>query len=721
MRKKIGGVLLVLLILLLPCLTWGQEETENGIELVLNWGMDGKVGNSDACMPVVVTLINHGEKFTGQLSMEVPIARNQDSDLKENLTMIGEDMEYTRSRVCIWKRDVSLEAGETRQETFYLIFPWEQGMVQANLTEGSRTVQTATLTKDFSSNQNIALIGLLGTGQEDVNKLDGMQIHSEDADSIGDVYVEVYQMEPADIPDSWNDLNQLDALMVGQDTVLSEEQRVTLQRWQQEGGILLTLEDGQNFYETFQNFLNGEQRTTFFNALSEKWGYMVYDGYDTSQIPVRKRPGVIKYFILILLYACLAGPGLYLILKKTGKRKYFWLGVGSLSVIFLGIVAWLGSSTRLTAPVLTMKRMYTQQDDIWGETIQLGVQAPYNNTYQLYLDNSYHLTVSAQNGYSSEDVNMEITDTTEIYEKEDCYKLTFSKQPVFAANTFFLSREHALEQEEEVQVTASGDNEHIEGSWKNPTEYRIKNAILVLTNRIVFLGNLEPGKEGTFSEKIHSYGNGGLEEVLRKYMDLKEESYPDYEVNAVMEQIWDAQREKKEGVYLLGTITNSDLSFEMNSGYEVDGITQFYMPVDINWKNGQGEIFCPNGEALATVVSGSATAGTNLMYGSDAVLCYDFSDMGKVTGLQLSAPEYDDSKYFEQFRGKIAFYCWDSGTYEEIKEWKKPLDEKTLEKYLSADGKLQIRYDVDDDINVTDKNCTLPCMQLTGKVVDPDA
>ena len=126
MRKKIGGVLLVLLILLLPCLTWGQEETENGIELVLNWGMDGKVGNSDACMPVVVTLINHGEKFTGQLSMEVPIARNQDSDLKENLTMIGEDMEYTRSRVCIWKRDVSLEAGETRQETFYLIFPWEQ-------------------------------------------------------------------------------------------------------------------------------------------------------------------------------------------------------------------------------------------------------------------------------------------------------------------------------------------------------------------------------------------------------------------------------------------------------------------------------------------------------------------------------------------------------------------------------------------------------------------
>lgn len=42
-----------------------------------------------------------------------------------------------------------------------------------------------------------------------------------------------------------------------------------------------------------------------------------------------------------------------------------------LSVLFLGIVALLGTGTRLTAPVLTMRRMYTQQDHIWGETLQL--------------------------------------------------------------------------------------------------------------------------------------------------------------------------------------------------------------------------------------------------------------------------------------------------------------------------------------------------------------
>ena len=721
MRKYIRGIVLVLLILLLPCMVWAEDEPENDIEITLNWGFNGKEGNSDACLPVTATLTNHGEAFEGQLEMEVPVAGSQESDLGESLTMIGNDMDYTRSKVCVWKKNIALAAGETRQETFYLTFPWANGTVQAYLKDGSRTVQTESLSKNFSANQNIALIGVIGAQPEDVQQLDGIQISADTTEGMGDIFVSVYQMDASEIPDSWKDLGQLDALLIKSEAAISGEQCVTLHRWQQEGGILLTAEAGQDFFEIFQDFLNGETRPTFFDRISEKWGYVVSTGYDTSQIPVRKRPSLIKYFILILFYACVAGPGLYLILKRQGKRKYFWSGVTLLSVLFLGIMAVMGTSTRLTAPVLTMKRMYTQQDHIWGETMQLGVQAPYNSTYQLYLDKSYHLTMSSESGYSVEEVNTDITDKVEIYEKEDCYKLTFSRLPVFAGNAFFLNRDHAVSPEEEIQIHASGDNEHIEGRWKNPTGYRIENAILVLTNRIVFLGDLEPGEEGTFSEKIHSYGNGGLEKILRKYLDLKDAEYPDYAVNAVMEQIWDAQRKETEGVCLLGTISNSDTSFEMNSGYEVDGISQFYMPVDISWQKEEGTIFCPNAEVLASVESGSATAGTNLMYGQDAVLNYDLSGLGEITEIKFFKPEYDDPKYFEPFRGQVAFYCWSSGEYETISKWEKLFDGTELEKYLSAEGTLRVRYQVADDMDVTNKNCTLPCLQITGKVVNPDA
>ena len=49
MKKHIRGIVLVLLILLLPCLVWAEDEPENDIEITLNWGFNGKAGNSDAC------------------------------------------------------------------------------------------------------------------------------------------------------------------------------------------------------------------------------------------------------------------------------------------------------------------------------------------------------------------------------------------------------------------------------------------------------------------------------------------------------------------------------------------------------------------------------------------------------------------------------------------------------------------------------------------------
>ena len=59
--------------------------------------------------------------------------------------------------------------------------------------------------------------------------------------------------------------------------------------------------------------------------------------------------------------------------------------------------------------------------------------------------------------------------------------------------------------------------------------------------------------------------------------------------------------------------------------------------------------------------------------------------------------------------------------YETIsRKWEKCLTGRNWEKYLSADGTLRVRYQVADDMDVTDKT-VLPCLQITGKVVTPDA
>ena len=81
-----------------------------------------------------------------------------------------------------------------------------------------------------------------------MQQLDGIQISEETTEGMGDIFVSVYQMDPSEIPDSWKDLGQLDALLIGPEAAISGEQWVTLHRWQQEGGILLTVEDGQEFF-----------------------------------------------------------------------------------------------------------------------------------------------------------------------------------------------------------------------------------------------------------------------------------------------------------------------------------------------------------------------------------------------------------------------------------------------------------------------------------------
>ena len=88
-------------------------------------------------------------------------------------------------------------------------------------------------------------------------------------------------------------------------------------------------------------------RPTFFDRISEKWGYVVSTGYDTSQIPVRKRPQSDQIFYTDS-FLCLCGrTGTVPDPKRQGKRKYFWSGVTLLSVLFLGIMAVMGTSTRL--------------------------------------------------------------------------------------------------------------------------------------------------------------------------------------------------------------------------------------------------------------------------------------------------------------------------------------------------------------------------------------
>ena len=97
----------------------------------------------------------------------------------------------------------------------------------------------------------------------------------------------------------------------------------------------------------------------------------------------------------------LAGPGLYFFLKKTGKRQYLWGAICACSAVFVMLISLFGQSTRLKAPVLTYVREIWQYDTYQKDYINFCAQAPYNASYELYLDPSYDLVTYNRMDYMS--------------------------------------------------------------------------------------------------------------------------------------------------------------------------------------------------------------------------------------------------------------------------------------------------------------------------------
>lgn len=234
-----------------------------------------------------------------------------------------------------------------------------------------------------------------------------------------------------------------------------EELDETLQKeidlWQAEGGLLITFSGNETFAESqrsafkeapvdfLKNILDEETTSRLLakrNTNYQKY-YTISDLLENTKI--RNRPNTVLYGGLILVYLVLAGPGLYFFLKKTGKRQYLWGAICACSAVFVMLISLFGQSTRLKAPVLTYVREIWQYDTYQKDYINFCAQAPYNASYELYLDPSYDLVTYNRMDYMSNSTAQPETEDAE-YEKteisfgEQKNRAEISNQAAFALN-----------------------------------------------------------------------------------------------------------------------------------------------------------------------------------------------------------------------------------------------------------------------------------------------
>lgn len=709
-RKKIGGLLLIFLLFLFPASV--RAENKN-VDMYLKYGFQDNV-KSGSCFPLNVYLENTGNDFEGTLEISVPI-KAETQDLLSSMWMSGNQWEPQRDRIYYYEKEISLEQGEFRKETLYLDLPLFDGTLYACVRDGDTILCDQELTCGLSENNSRVLVGAISSDQEGIAELDGMQIRPESGYGM-EVFVKAISLEPEEIYPNPDAIAQLDVLIVDKGTEFTEEQQIALTQWKENGGFFLE-RDGENIGELFGAFISGDQKDSFQDYLNSMGTYSFGDEEGLSDVPVRERPSMVIYVVILGIYVLVAGPGIYLFLKKKEKQKYLWSSICVTAVIFMGVIGLLGKKTNIYAPFISYSGLYEQQENIWSETAYIGIQAPYNNPYHLYLDSRYRLRqlnpgIDGMTAYQSE-----TAEKVTIHLGEESNKISVENVAAFTQSCFKLDKSQVKEDDGLIRLELKGDGDQVSGLWKNPTDYQIRNAVLVTQNRVAVLGDIDAGEEKELSAcPLYSCGNGGMDLLMREQMDFGDYEFPDYEIYNMSSRIWTVLRKcRNQEAYLVGIVSNPDLTFQENSGYRIYGTALFQMKAAVDWTDGE-YLWYPNLETYGESLTGDFSEETNLLYGKEATVDYQTDASVKLEEWTFFRADYDEEKYYFPFQGNVAMYCWESGAFEEIQDWETTLRGKLLKRYLSDDGVVRVRYLLDDTLNITDRSCMLPCIKAAGKV-----
>lgn len=547
---------------------------------------------------------------------------------------------------------------------------------------------------------------------------------------------------------------------------LDEAIQKEIDLWQAEGGLLITFSGNEIFAESqrsafkeapaefLKNILDEETTSRLLakrNTNYQKY-YTISDLLENTK--VRNRPNTVLYGVLILVYLVLAGPGLYFLLKRTGKRQYLWGAICACSAVFVVLISLFGRSTRLKAPVLTYVREIWNYDTYQKDYINFCAQAPYNASYELYLDPSYDLVTYNRMDYISNSTVQPETEEaayekTEISFGEQKNRAEISSQAAFSLNEFGMQRMEALDEAEGLKGTFHFWDQKISGAVENKTGYDLEHCVLAVPGYCAFIGDIKNGETITLDEveadSVRDFGNWSTAGDL-----------PNIEKNYLEGVIYNHMPNRSDNCLFFGKLADNNDAFQLDSGYEAYGISYYYQEVSVNMKEGD-VVYCPYAQEYSGWDGGTTLSfdmGPNSggiseeetevtyylngifeknniwrLYGTyageamqqDSEGIYDPAfwpyamtaledriraaetggggKRGTVLSLAFEKVRANDETKVRNFDGTIELYNFQTGTYDEIANWQLDFEsDPALEmQYVNGDNQIRVRYRLSEE------------------------
>lgn len=743
-RKRWAG-LFALALLCVAGLTVSMKvnamSVTSSISMKISYGYQGvvKIGKS---MPLTVTLQNEGTEFQGTVAvldpkMDTGVVTSYGSFYLDSLLPSGEDISSSHR----FEKQVTVAAKGQTSVSFDIPVLRERPQLKIQLLDFSGDVLAEEVLDISLYSYNAELYVGMATGEMSLLKV----MKDTPLADYEELRVRVLPLDIREFPATLRGLEGLDMLIFErtQYQQLTESQKRNISGWALAGGSLVFTDeiDFEGYTDSrgnfdMQSFLEDVMGESYMEHAVET-GYYGYsrEYWDVSTLLedrlTEEFPPVNLYILLLVTFTLLVGPGVYVLLKRVGKRRYMWGAVILVSIGCSLIIYLLGNKTRLRAPFINYVKVLTIGDESVYEKIHFNIRAPYNSPYELYLDNSYEITPLHESNYyySTNSLADYEKQNISIYYGEEENTIRIQDIPSFVPEYFTLSRVSDIPDSEEygVEVNARFFEGRMTGTVTSHLHRRLDQAMIMMYGHMIFLDGLEPGEEKSLDEfHVYSYTQSCWYQVLSDMLNIDlnvqetrspeyVENYQQYQVlSNYVNQLFDAYT---EDAYLLGISKETERAeFERDSAYEASGMQLVVVPVSVS-KEKDGSYYEPQIEEYAEVLDGHYNSYSNSMYDELLVMEYSLGENLKEPELYIGQEDYYD-KEMKLFSGSISFYNVNTGEYDEMDITKEKISAAELAPYLTGDQKLRIRYertsgDMSEDVK-------LPNYEVVGRISDAE-
>ena len=232
--------------------------------------------------------------------------------------------------------------------------------------------------------------------------------------------------------------------------------------------------------------------------------------YAANSFPSVTGSSIVVIFLAVGIYIVLAGPVMYLVLKKKDRRELAWITIPVLSGVFFGVVFLLaGRSTYHNGMISTKAIVEMEEGSSVGEAqIAMAMKVPGNGDVTLESELPIPVQPQLDNGWydgngKAEEIDYKVT-------MGDGTNIVFYDNMAWETN--FVSASATLELGGSVTSNVAFDGEKVVGTVTNGTSVNFMDAYLKLDYVYIPLGELPAGETMEVSydlstEDVHSrYG-----------------------------------------------------------------------------------------------------------------------------------------------------------------------------------------------------------------------